>query len=521
MTELITPDISDQSIQPALSPGWRFGLAGLLSAAVALAIGELIASVVFSIPSPIVSIGNLVIDTVPPAVKDWAIAVFGTADKLVLILSILAVAGILGFAVGRLARRTVVPGIGVIAGFGLFAIVAMLQEPDGSATLIIGTIAIAVVLAIMVLRRLTELARSADATDTGRRTFLVGAGSALALAAGAVAVGRWFTERARQIAENRADVALPTPRDSLPALAADADLAIDGLSPIITPVDDFYRIDTALTVPMINLNDWTMSIRGLVDRPLELNYDDLLAMDLVERDITIACVSNRVGGDLIGTARWLGVPLDELLLRAGVQDDGTQLVGRSVDDFTVGFPTQIAMDGRNALVAVGMNGEPLPFDHGFPARLVVSGLYGYVSATKWLKEIEITTWDAFDAYWIPRGWSKVAPIKLQSRVDTPRPGQDLDQGSAVIAGVAWAQNTGISGVEVQLDGGEWRTAELGPELSIDTWRQWSYVDTESAPGRHIVSVRAIDVNGQVQTAEEVPPRPDGATGYHTVSFDIA
>ncbi|MXY76868.1 MAG: molybdopterin-dependent oxidoreductase [Acidimicrobiia bacterium] len=294
---------------------------------------------------------------------------------------------------------------------------------------------------------------------------------------------------------------------------------VEGVSELITPNDEFYVIDTAIGVPQVDHRTWTLSFTGRADNPFSITYDELLAMPLVERYITLCCVSNRVGGSLVGNAKWLGVPLRTLVERAGVRPDGNQLVGRSVDRFTVGFPTAAVFDGREALVAIGMNGEPLPLKHGFPARLVVSGLYGYVSATKWLTEVEFTGWNDFDAYWVPRGWAKQAPIKTQSRIDTPREG-NITAGTNVIAGVAWAQTRGISRVQVRVDDGDWLNAHLPQELTIDTWRQW-YLEHDFAPGAHTIAVRATDGTGRTQTDSVRPPRPDGATGYHTIRVNAA
>ncbi|MGH3649457.1 MAG: molybdopterin-dependent oxidoreductase, partial [Acidimicrobiia bacterium] len=316
----------------------------------------------------------------------------------------------------------------------------------------------------------------------------------------------------------RADVALPTAAERLAPVAPAANFEVEGLESILVPNENFYRIDTALSIPRIDLQEWTLSITGMVDRPYSIDFSDLLDMRMVERDVTLSCVSNRVGGDLVGNARWLGVPLTEIIDRAGVQPGAEQLVGRSVDNdnFTVGFPVEAAYDGREALVAVGMNGEPLPFEHGFPARLVVAGLYGYVSATKWLSEIEFTTWDGFDAYWIPRGWAKEAPVKTQSRIDTPDGRAVIPPGRHVVAGVAWAPTRGISGVEVQLGEGEpWIEAELSEPLSTNAWVQWK-LDWEAGEGPHILRCRATDGEGELQTHELRPPAPDGATGWHTI-----
>jgi DMSO/TMAO reductase YedYZ molybdopterin-dependent catalytic subunit len=289
---------------------------------------------------------------------------------------------------------------------------------------------------------------------------------------------------------------------------------------VITPNADFYRIDTAFSVPRVDLQEWSLTVEGMVEHGYSLSYFDLLDMRMVERDVTLSCVSNQVGGDLVGNARWLGVPLTEILDRAGVAPGAEQLVGRSVDGFTVGFPVEAVYDGRESLVAVGMNGEPLPLEHGFPARLVVAGLYGYVSATKWLSSLELTTWDGFDAYWIPRGWAKEAPIKTQSRIDTPRPFQQIPSGPRQVAGVAWAPNRGISKVEVQLgESAGWIEARLSEPLSTNSWLQWS-VDWDAPVGSQRLAVRATDGEGNLQTDQIRPPAPDGATGWHTIEVEV-
>ncbi|MEL7208673.1 MAG: molybdopterin-dependent oxidoreductase, partial [Actinomycetota bacterium] len=284
------------------------------------------------------------------------------------------------------------------------------------------------------------------------------------------------------------------------------------------PNDDFYRIDTALIVPQVAPEDFRLTIGGMVDNPLELTYDDLLGMDQVSERVTIACVSNEVGGGLVGNADWQGVLLSDLLEQAGVQPGAEQVVGRSIDRWTAGFPLEAATDGRPTMVAIGMNGEPLPIIHGFPARLIVPGLDGYVSATKWLSDISLTTWDGFDGYWVPLGWSKEGPVKTQSRIDVPA--GDVDGPAVNIAGVAWAPTRGIDRVEVQIDDGDWQEAELGPGNSDLTWRQW-VLRAELDPGRHLARVRATDGEGETQTDDTAPPRPDGATGWHARSFEVS
>lgn len=544
-----------------------YGVGGVAAVGCSLAVSELIAGLFLSAPSLILAIGHRVIDLTPAAVEDWAISTFGTNDKLVLIVGIVVVCLVLGAVVGVLAEAR--PGVGV-AAFALFGAVgyaAGLSDPLAGATFTLVNAAAAVLSGVGVLLGLRSLLRRAGAADSvpvvaSRRSFLTASGAAVALAGGTVALGRFFADRTRSGLIGREQVTLPTaaatPTTSATTTSAPTVAAIDaveetvagtvgttlpvepqattpvstlpsptpaqmasvpGVSPLVTPNEDFYRIDTALSIPRVDLDTWTLSFTGLVDSPFSLDYDELLALPMVERYVTLCCVSNPVGGELVGNAKWLGAPLRDLVEMAGVRPEGTQLIGRSVDRFTVGFPTEAVFDGREALVAVGMNGEPLPLRHGFPARLVVSGLYGYVSATKWLSEVEFAGWDDFDAYWIPRGWAKEAPIKTQSRIDTPRQGT-VTAGINVIAGVAWAQSRGVERVEVQVDDGPWIEATLPDELSIDSWRQW-HLEHDLSPGRHEIAVRATDTTGETQTADIASPRPDGATGYHTVRVEAA
>ncbi len=346
-----------------------------------------------------------------------------------------------------------------------------------------------------------------------RSAAFIGATFAAAGALGGV--GRWL-DRRFSASESRAAVTLPPPVDPLADLPATVQAdALADVTPFITPNDRFYRIDTALSAPQVTTEDYRLRITGMVDEEIELTYEDLLGLDMIERDITLTCVSNEIGGRLAGNARWLGTRLDALLERAGVRAGADQVVGRSVDGYECGFPVSVAMDGRDAMVAVAMNGEPLPIEHGFPARLIVPGLYGYVSATKWLTEIELTTFADFDHYWLQRGWAREAPIKLMSRIDTPKGLAKVAAGTVPIAGVAWAQHTGISGVEVRVDDGDWQPAQLADAPSADTWVQWT-LPWEATSGRHSVTVRAIDANGAIQTDERAEPIPDGASGHHQI-----
>jgi DMSO/TMAO reductase YedYZ molybdopterin-dependent catalytic subunit len=529
------------------APRWAGALVGLVAAGVGIAVGEIVAGTSDKLRGPIVAVGDRVVDNVPPSVKDWAISTFGTNDKAVLLGGVAVLLALFAAGIGIVAVRVALR-LGLI-GVGAFALIGVLASlgRGGTGWARPAPPIIAGLVAGWALVALTRRARdawpaepNAMAPDDGpapavaepmvvpgaatdRRRFLaLGAGLAgAAVVAGGV--GRWLQGRAVAVAE-RLKVVLPEAAEPLPAVPAS--VQAKGAVPFITPNDDFYRIDTALVVPRVSTEGWQLAVKGRVDRPLTLTYAELLDRPMVEADITISCVSNEVGGDLIGTARWLGCRLDDLLDEAGIDPSADQVVGRSVDGFTAGFPTEL-LDGRPALVAVGMNGEALPIDHGYPARLIVPGVYGYVSATKWLSEIELTRFDEFDAYWIPRGWSQLGPIKTQSRIDAPRHGVDVAVGDPVaVAGVAWAMDRGISKVEVRVDGptdrggtppeGEWREAILADELNDTTWRQWHVAWTPEQPGKYWISVRATDGEGETQTGEERDVVPDGATGWHRI-----
>ncbi|MPZ72201.1 MAG: molybdopterin-dependent oxidoreductase [Nitriliruptorales bacterium] len=497
--------------------------AGVVGAGVALAVAEMAAGVSTSAASPIVAVGDIVVDNVPPWLKDAAIRVFGQSDKAALIVGTLLAALLVGALIGLLGRRRFRLAAAALAAFGLIGVAAAAGDPRAALVPSAAAVVTGVLAGAAVLWRLLALAGegvgSGDAGGAaqGRRRFLRLLSSAAVLAA---VVGWAGTSlRVRTVASaSRARLRPPAPRAPAPSEPAGADLGISDLEPFTTPNETFYRIDTALSVPRVDVETWRLRVTGMVDRPLEWSFDDLVSQGLEEHWVTLCCVSNEVGGRLIGNARWSGVLLRDVLSLAGVRVDATQIVGRSVDGWTAGFPTDVARDGRAALIAVTMNGEPLPIEHGFPARLVVPGLYGYVSATKWLSEIELTTWDAYDAYWIPRGWSKEGPVKTQSRIDAPRPGA-VDAGRVSVAGIAWAQRRGIERVEVQVDEGPWNEARLADVPNVDTWRQWVW-EWDADPGDHVLQVRATDREGDTQTAEFRPPAPDGATGYHRVGVQV-
>lgn len=504
--------------EQATASRWASGLAGAIAAGVSLAVSELFAGLFTALPSLVSGVATFVIDNVPPFVKELAIDLFGTNDKLALGIGIVVVSLALGSWIGDKAAADRTIAVVVFGAFGLAGALAAGRTPQVDVLPALANGAIAAIAGYVSLGFLLGLRDRPG--DAGRRSFLVASGSLAALAVLSVVVGRNLAEATRKTLAGRSDVTLPEPRDPAVALTDSMSLEVDGISPLVTPNADFYRIDTVpFSVPRVDLATWSMKVTGMVDGEVELTFEDLLAMDQVERYITISCVSNEVGGGLVGNAKWLGVPLSTVLERAGVAPGAEQIVGRSVDGFTVGFPVEAAFDGRDALVAIGMNDEPLPMEHGFPARLVVSGLYGYVSATKWLSEIELTTWDAFDAYWIPRGWAKEAPIKTQSRIDSPRRGT-IDAGPRAISGVAWAPNIGISRVEVRIDGGEWLEADLAEPIGKDSWRQWT-LPWNPDPGSYTLAVRATDANGVTQTSEVARPAPDGATGYHRISVTVA
>lgn len=523
-------------------------LAGALAAGAALAAGELVGAAMGRRPSLVTAVGDQFIDRFAASLKDLAIRLFGTNDKIALIVGIVLLSLALGAVFGLVARRRFWVAVAGLVFFGGVGLWSGLQDPLGDTATAWTSVVVAVAVGIATLWLLLRIAPRTtvsagtpgidaghlddDNTDrisvedprrphVARRAFLGWSGAVGTWAALAAAGAHGLRTRSTVEGE-RVTLDLPQPVRSTPVPrtqpAAIEELVASGLSPYTVPNDNFYRIDTALIVPQVEVESWRLRVDGMVDRPYELTHDELLDMDLVEVPVTLACVSNEVGGDLIGNATWLGAPLQELLERAGVQPGATQIVGESVDGFTAGFPTELALDGRTALVAVGMNGEPLPTRHGYPARLVVSGLYGYVSATKWLNRIRLTTWDDFDGYWIPRGWAKEAPIKISSRIDVPAR-QRIPAGRTPVAGVAWSPSIGIASVEVRVDGGAWDSARLGETANEDTWVQWVY-EWEAAPGSHELQVRATDTTGLTQTGERQAPAPDGATGWHTRTIDV-
>ncbi|MFJ8159325.1 molybdopterin-dependent oxidoreductase [Streptomyces sp. NPDC096136] len=514
-------------------PAWAGALCGGAAGFAGLAAATLAAAFVRPEAAPLTAVGGAVVDRTPAAVKEWAVRSFGTSDKLVLALGVVAVLAVLCAATGVLAVRHLRAGCALAAAVGLLGAAAALGRPeagwrDALPSLVAGAVAASVLyLLVTALRRPRPAAgRPGGAWPMDRRGF----GRLLAATVAASAVAGYAGRRlgahgSAGATASRADLVLPPPAVPAPPVPAGADLEVPGVGPFVTPAAEFYRVDTALVVPRVDAESWRLTVHGDgVSRPLTLTLADLLARPLTEHDITLCCVSNEVGGPYVGNARWLGARLADLLREAGVRPPSQggpadQLVARSVDGMTIGTPVETVMDGRDALLAVGMNGEPLPFAHGFPVRMVVPGLYGYVSACKWLTELRLTTFAAYDAYWVRRSWAQQAPVKTQSRIDTPRPFSKLAPGPVAVAGVAWAQHRGISRVEVRADGGPWREARLGDADGNDTWRQWVW-PWEAAPGEHTLEVRATDGRGDVQTQERRGTLPDGATGWHSVTVSV-
>ena len=491
---------------------------------------EFAAGLTDKVPSAVASVGSVLIEYTPPVVERAAIGLFGTADKGALAIGTVIVSLIFGAVIGALSRtRRWLPAM-AFGAFAVAGIAAAFTQPSYEPILTVVTIGLAATAGALALDRLL---RSLDPRDVGaaappesptdgvatspsRRRFVAGVAGAGAAALTTGLAGRsLIISRSEEV---RSSIALPQAAGVVAAPGPDNSFPVQGLAPILVPNAAFYRIDTALIVPRPDTESWRLRIKGMVDTPISLTLSDLMAMPLYEEYITISCVSNEVGGNLVGNAKWTGVRLSELLDMAGVQQGATQVVGRSTDGWTAGFPTEAVFDGREPLVAIGMNDEMLPPRHGYPARLIVPGLYGYVSATKWLSEIELTTWEAFDGYWIPRGWSKEGPIKTQSRIDVPSANSRIAADSVVLAGVAWAPTRGIARVEVRVDEDDWQEAQLSEPLSEDAWVQWRHEMSLEAGQTYRLQVRATDGTGETQTATNGPPPPDGATGYHTIEF---
>ncbi|WP_127571830.1 molybdopterin-dependent oxidoreductase [Georgenia faecalis] len=501
-------------------------LAGLAAGAVTLGVAELLTGLLTRVtsvegtPSPLLAVANAFVDLTPAWLKDFAVATFGTADKTALFVGMGLVLLAACAGIGLLARRLLAAGLVTFALLGVVGVVAVLSRPGATATDVVPT-AVGVVVGVLVLawfnRDVTTTADVERPGDLSRRSVLVGAGSLTVVGLLGVLAGRVLSGAGEAVRAARD--AFVVPRVAAPVtVPAAADQGVPGQTSYRTPNDAFYRIDTALTVPQVDPGTWRLRVHGLVEQEVEIDMAELLAQPMVEALVTLTCVSNYVGGDLAGNAVWTGWPVRELLARARPLPEADMVLSTSADGWTAGTPLEVLTDERNSLLAVGMNGEPLPEQHGFPVRMVVPGLYGYVSATKWVVDLKVTRFGEDEGYWTPRGWSARGPIKTASRIDVPRRGP-IDAGPTVVAGVAWAQHRGVRAVEVRVDDGEWQEATLAAEPTVDSWRMWMF-EWDAEPGEHTLTVRATDGDGEIQTDRLAPPAPDGSSGWHSRDVEV-
>jgi DMSO/TMAO reductase YedYZ molybdopterin-dependent catalytic subunit len=506
-------------------------LAGLGAAAVSLGVAQLVGIGFGARADARTAIASVAVDLTPGPIKEWAIQTLGSLDKLFVAVVVLVAIATIAAIAGTLETRRRPFGSAVIAAAGVLGCIAVLSRQGATALDTIPTVAGAAC-GVATLRLLTrrfwpgpekpgdpEDGADRDEPDAGRRKVVMFGLLGLGVVSGVV--GAVITRLVHSVAADRNSFTLPRARASAPPIPADVQPKGVALPSFITASADFYRVDTALSVPQLSRGDWRLRIHGMVDRATTYGFGDLARFDVVEKVTTLTCVSNPVGGNLISTGIWTGYRVADLLAAAGVHADADMVLSTSIDGFTAGTPVEALTDGRDALLAVALNGQPLPVEHGYPARLVVPGLYGYVSATKWIVDMELTRFDRAKAYWTRQGWAPRAPIKTESRIDVPRGGQRVPIGPVVFGGVAWAQNRGVRTVEVRIGNGEWQPAELGASYSNETWRLWSFPWQAKSPGRQTITVRATDNTGAVQTADQVAPAPDGATGWHTVAFTVA
>ena len=500
-------------------------LAGIASGVLSLGLAEVVAGIVSPSAAPLIALGDVAVDAVPPWLKDFAVQNFGTHDKQVLLGGALVIALVLSAVAGILAVAGRPWGTWLVLALGGAAALAAATRPDATTLSVLPSLVGALVGMFVLnwlapqIRQAVDAPTATRSAEVTRRRALLGLGGVFAGGVLAGGLGQLLGNRLRGAQTSRASVRLPVAADPAPTLAAGVSVDVDGVVPFITGNEDFYRIDTALVTPLLRAEDWSLRIYGLVEREVTVTYAELLKSALVERDVTLMCVSNEVGGDLTGNARWLGLPIGPLLTKAGPKSGADMVLSKSSDGFTAGTPLTVLTDGRDALLAIGMNGEPLPVEHGFPVRMVVPGLYGYVSATKWVVELKVTRFDQDEGYWTPRGWSALGPVKTECRFDVPKDQDQVKAGTVTLAGIAWAQHRGITAVEVRIGDGAWQPATLGAEDTVDTWRQW-YFRWSASAGRYRLQVRATDGTGEVQTATEAAPAPDGASGYHTIDVTV-
>ncbi len=508
-------------------------LAGVVAAGVVLAVAELAGAFFTARATPLVALGSTFIDFTPPWLKDFAIATFGTNDKAALFagmgLTILLLACLLGIVA---YRRWALGAVGVLL-MGTVIVASVVTrasvKPLDAIPSLIGTVAGLIVLRLLItrlwrMREWPEVASDRGAKEperpaTSRRTFFTATGITAVAAAAAATGGRLLSAARSNVAQAREALKLPAPAKPAAAVPAGVQSKAPGVTPWLTPNKDFYRIDTALSVPEINAQEWELRIHGLVEQEVRLSFQDLLDAELIESHVSLTCVSNPVGGNLAGNAKWLGMPIRDALKLARPKDGADMVLSTSVDGFSASTPLEVLQDDRDAMLAIGMNGEALPLEHGYPVRMVVPGLYGFVSATKWVVDLEVTRFADNKAYWTQRGWSERGPIKTMARVEVPKSFARVPAGTVAVGGTAWAQTRGITKVEVQIDNGPWTEATLSEEASLVTWRQWSF-DWEATPGPHYIKARATDGTGEVQTDKRADPVPDGASGWQSVMVTV-
>jgi DMSO/TMAO reductase YedYZ molybdopterin-dependent catalytic subunit len=507
-------------------------LAGMVAAAVVLAVAELVGAFFTARATPVFALGSTFIDFTPSWMKDFAIATFGTNDKAALFVGMGLTIAVLACVLGVVAYRRWALGVLGVLFMGAVIVASVVTRagvgPADAIPSVVGTIAGLLVLRLLVVRLRglkawpeapADTAGSAASGGATRRRFFAAAGFSAAAAGIAATGGRLLGAARSNIARAREALQLPAPVAAAAALPAGVQSPVPGVPPWLTPNGEFYRIDTALSVPEINAAEWELRVHGMVEEEVRLTFQDLLDADLIESHVTLTCVSNPVGGNLAGNAKWLGLPIREVLGRARPKDGADMVLSTSIDGFSASTPLEVLQDGRDAMLAIGMNGEPLPLEHGYPVRMVVPGLYGFVSATKWVVDLEVTKFADNRAYWTERGWSERGPIKTMARVDVPRSFAKVPAGKVAVGGTAWAQTRGITKVELQIDNGDWVEVDLAAEASLVTWRQWSY-EWDATPGPHYLKVRATDGTGEVQTGQRADPVPDGASGWQSVMVTV-
>ncbi|WP_260982428.1 molybdopterin-dependent oxidoreductase [Arthrobacter sp. U41] len=508
-------------------------LAGVAAAAVVLSVAELIGAFFTARATPVIALGSTFIDFTPSWLKDFAIATFGTNDKLALFVGMAVTILLLACVLGIVAYRKWALGVAGVLLMGAVIVASVVTrasvKPLDAIPTLIGTVAGLIALRFLITRlwRMQPwpemdadlAAKDPERPATSRRAFFAATGVTAAASAVAATGGRMLSAARSNVAQARESLQLPAPVKPAPAVPAGVQSKAPGVTPWLTPNNEFYRIDTALSVPEINAQDWELRIHGLVEQEVRLSFQDLLGANLIESHVSLTCVSNPVGGNLAGNAKWLGMPIRDVLKLARPKEGADMVLSTSIDGFSASTPLEVLQDDRDAMLAIGMNGEALPLEHGYPVRMVVPGLYGFVSATKWVVDLEVTRFADSKAYWTQRGWSERGPIKTMARVEVPKSFAKVPAGRVAIGGTAWAQTRGITKVEVQIDNGDWVEATLSTEASLVTWRQWSF-DWEATPGPHYIKARATDGTGEVQTDKRADPVPDGASGWQSLMVTV-